>query len=752
MPLLLPNLDDRRWTDLVEEARSLIPVYGPEWTDHNYHDPGITILELLAALVEMDIYELNQVPARHRLKFLRLVGIVPRPPQSATTELCFTLKAGESMQAVPAGVEFSGTDPFGQVTRFLTHEPVNVVAGQLAAIQTRDDKGFRDATPAWRRGDTISIFGVDPKPGAEIYVGLTDAFPLDTPVSIFFQFAGEHSGPVERQAILAEIEQAEKGCLPPVNPCAPEKKETHANQSEGNGTILLQHYGVRTVWEFFTTMAGNDQWVTLDQPKKQVEDRTRAFTLDGEVLFSVPMAMTATAKGPVKTPLYYLRCRFEAGAYDQAPQLRRVALNAVAVEQAVPVFSKLTLEKGATVTGSVAAGDQAQFRMKVDSAQKIIAIDFTGAAPQDPKFRVLRYAAPSVATPGELVLEGVFVAMSHGKPNWHWTLPECPLQQSSLRISTLEADGWRRWTLREDFDSSTAADSHFLLDPTSGTITFGDGRRGRVAPDQSLVFASYRTTKADGGNLAAQKVQTLADSLHNRVVLSDWAGTKANLVSITNPVPATGGLPAETLAHAEGRAVQELQSVTRALTLEDYEELVLGIPGLRVARVAAYANLHPAFPCFKAPGVVTVIVAPFLPQGKPYPSPALRVAVHSYLQRRRVIGTRIEITGPTYLEVAVQARVQSCPGTDKTALQQSIVNALGLFLDPLAGGPNGDGWPFGRDVYRSEIMNVIARIPGVDHIEGLDLFAAGCCEPQCGNVCLAQTWLTTPGKHLIQVL
>jgi hypothetical protein len=48
MGVPLPNLDDRRWIDLVEEGRSLLPFYAPQWTDHNIHDPGITLLELFS--------------------------------------------------------------------------------------------------------------------------------------------------------------------------------------------------------------------------------------------------------------------------------------------------------------------------------------------------------------------------------------------------------------------------------------------------------------------------------------------------------------------------------------------------------------------------------------------------------------------------------------------------------------------------------------------------------------------------------
>src|ERR671921_178467 len=106
MVLSLPNLDDRRWVDLVEEGRALIPFYAPEWTDHNIHDPGITTLELFAWVAEMDIYRLNRVPLAHRLKFLALVGVSPLPPRPARTVLRLTRRAASAPFELPAGVEF----------------------------------------------------------------------------------------------------------------------------------------------------------------------------------------------------------------------------------------------------------------------------------------------------------------------------------------------------------------------------------------------------------------------------------------------------------------------------------------------------------------------------------------------------------------------------------------------------------------------------------------------------------------------
>ena len=74
MPLTLPNLDDRRYTDLVDEARALIPTHAPEWTNHNPSDPGIMLVELFAWLSEMLIYRLNRVTDENTRNFLRLLN------------------------------------------------------------------------------------------------------------------------------------------------------------------------------------------------------------------------------------------------------------------------------------------------------------------------------------------------------------------------------------------------------------------------------------------------------------------------------------------------------------------------------------------------------------------------------------------------------------------------------------------------------------------------------------------------------
>ncbi|HEU4348567.1 MAG TPA: hypothetical protein VFR35_12365, partial [Actinoplanes sp.] len=74
MPIPLPNLDDRDFAQLTAQARALIPTVGPEWTNHNAADPGITLVELLAWLTEMLLFQVNEVTPQHTEKFLGLLN------------------------------------------------------------------------------------------------------------------------------------------------------------------------------------------------------------------------------------------------------------------------------------------------------------------------------------------------------------------------------------------------------------------------------------------------------------------------------------------------------------------------------------------------------------------------------------------------------------------------------------------------------------------------------------------------------
>jgi len=254
-----------------------------------------------------------------------------------------------------------------------------------------------------------------------------------------------------------------------------------------------------------------------------------------------------------------------------------------------------------------------------------------------------------------------------------------------------------------------------VLDPANGIVTFGDGEMGFVPPKGARMFAIYETTRAEKGNLPAKVIKVLSVSAHNSAILKDsFDGIRRQLDgSIRNVIPARGGQAAETLDEATGRAIRSLNVSQRAVTLRDYETLALNTPGTHIARAKAIANTHD--------NTITVAVLPYLPLKKPAASPGLLKAVFDYLNRRRVIGTHLRIVGPEYNTVGVFATVAAKTGEVKDEIRNRIETALNQFFDPLRGGQERSGWPFGRTVYISEVLQAIDEVQGVAHVRSLEL-------------------------------
>src|SRR5580765_5809003 len=94
MPITLPAADERRFASLVADAVARLPRLAPEWTDYNAHDPGITLIELLAYMTESDLYRLARVTAAERRAFLRWFGIEGRGPTVAETVVAVAAGGG----------------------------------------------------------------------------------------------------------------------------------------------------------------------------------------------------------------------------------------------------------------------------------------------------------------------------------------------------------------------------------------------------------------------------------------------------------------------------------------------------------------------------------------------------------------------------------------------------------------------------------------------------------------------------------
>ena len=181
MALPVPNLDDRRFQDLVDDAKRLVQQRCPEWTDHNVSDPGVTLIETFAWMTDQMLYRLNRVPERNYIKFLELIGVRLFPPTAARAAITFWLAGPQ-----PATVNVRPGTQVATVRTETDEAIVFTTLGNLAMVpcalqnlasSLASEKEVRDHTEALQARTQFFCFDKVPKPDDVLLVGLTDAVP-----------------------------------------------------------------------------------------------------------------------------------------------------------------------------------------------------------------------------------------------------------------------------------------------------------------------------------------------------------------------------------------------------------------------------------------------------------------------------------------------------------------------------------------------------------------------------------------------
>ncbi len=197
MPLPVPDLDDRRFQDLVDEAKRLVMRRCPEWTDHNVSDPGVTLIETFAYMTDQLLYRMNRIPDRLHITFLDLLGLRMLPPTPARAGVTFWLSSpGHTTLNISVGTQV-GTlhTPASEPVIFATVDPLAIVPCSLALVRTPaeesadgdepggDDGGdsggavTTDRTRDLAGGRPFPAFSRHPRIGDALLLGLSTPVP-----------------------------------------------------------------------------------------------------------------------------------------------------------------------------------------------------------------------------------------------------------------------------------------------------------------------------------------------------------------------------------------------------------------------------------------------------------------------------------------------------------------------------------------------------------------------------------------------
>lgn len=637
MGLELPDLDDREFEELVEDARKRIPVHSEEWTDHNAHDPGITFLELLAWVAETDVYRLDQLTDAHVEKYLQLVGVSPDPPTPATVQLSLDVPPKLDGQRVPAGEPLRAQVGPGVVEQFRTRRAVTLTTATVAAVVSQTSDGRTDNTTA---NDSVGMyyraFGDDPSAGDALYVGF-DTDPFAT---------------ADRLDLTVDFHDAN---LPP--------RASHGDESS---TFEPSH---RVAWEFYERKPESDepyaQWYEASRwtefgSEGDVRDGTTQFYEGGTVSLPAPdgwLGEPGAVLGGDRS-LHWIRGRL---ARREPPPTGRVCGEPERPTPPTPQYE---------------------------------------VPPQFDAIRTNVVTAEHCATATDEQLERHDGPRTTARPDQTFHFDDAPVQSATVTV------GGTRWQEVSDFAGSGPDDEHYVLDRATGSVRFGDGVQGEVPQaDQEVVATDYVYGGGTAGNVPAS-----TDWTFEQGVLGD--------VSVISRSAASGGTDAESLESALARAKGDQRTPYRAVTRSDYSYLATHTPGLRFGRAAVRPGTDGAEP-------VRVVVVPFSPPDvRPVPSEGFLEAVDCHLDRHALLSDDVTAVAPTYVGVAVDAEVRVADGSPRAARRRAAEDAIDEFLDPIRGF-EGDGWPFGRPVYRSEIYEVLETTQGIETVLDVSVATPG---------------------------
>jgi len=657
MPLPTPILDDRSWQQLRDELVRRIPVYTPEWTDHNPSDPGITLLELFAFLGENLLFRFNQVPEATRLAFLRLLQVPLRPARPARAMLELTPTEPAEVR-VPAGTEArAGSIPFETqdevtawplafraVARLRAPAPA---AGSDAEVFAEAARLARDLDEADAGYYVAEVLGKDPaEPGFR---------PVD--------FGASLDGVLWVAVLKTRATDAARlggallnlGFVP--DPVVPSMEEVEGCPGVGAGPGTDE-----VVWEVSTGALrdGEPVYRTL-----RVEgDTSRGLARQGVVRLRLPDDPTVPGLPVADDPDL-------AGTGDHPPVLDDEEL-----------------------------ADGLLFWIRAYRRRS-----------DRPLGRVLWVGANAAEALQARTARAEFLGTGNGGAGQTYPLAHGPAIPDSLRVEVEEPGGWTPWTRVDDFSASGRNDRVFVLDPEAGTVRFGDGTRGRVPQiGERLRAREYRYGGGTAGNVAAKSVTRVTGVAGVKASNPRPASGGADAEEVGDAVER---IPAE--LRRRDRAVtredfRDLALSTPGATVGRAEVLPRFHPPTRrggaagVVTVVVWPREDAARPSAPMPDRdLLECVCGWLDERR-LVTTELYVVPPTYRKVAVSVGLK---TRPGFGVEAVRAWVE-------LVIRQYLAP-----LPPF--GPSGEGWPLGRRVHGPELEAAALQVEGVEYLEGLEV-------------------------------
>lgn len=682
------NLNDEDFAALAEEAKNRIVSYYPQWTDYNYHDPGITILELFAFLKEIQLYRINFVGEKHKQKYLKLLGIQKRHMSPSRVQVKIQSK---KTLLLPGLTRF-----YASQIGFESSQPKLLIADDIKCCIYQEESGAGIVDRKQMGSDRalhIPVFGKAAERGSCFYIGFEEALPTGQELSLFAEVWNEYE--TKRSLI--------------------EKAISFFPLAE----LSFEFYGSRG----FTKI-------------KQVQDETYGFLQSGPITFFLEENMKPAAiKGQEG---YFLRIVLKNSMYDVPPVLTGITMNMTeAVQRMHYALCQDIPYKTTDGWGSCRIGKNSlnmeNIAVLLKKGNKCRLLDNYDYTEEENRIKISFPLEVCQEEPDCVRIlswsfffdAGQILGKGNGMPRQEFKLEETSLLYDSFQIM-IEEPGeegvFYDWEKAEDFIGSSPMDRHYVLDLEKGCLLFGDGIHGMV-PRGRIIITQYVTSKGMDGNVTAGKISRMEE--------------KYRFLKVLNKKDASGGDAEESLEHCFMRAQEQIQVNGGFVTSADYEEAVKRTPGLMIASCRAiFLETEEKKGEQEKGEVVTIAVKPFSNKKNPGLSQAYLDNMEAWLEQGRMIGTKLHLISPEYIKIHLFIE-----GNGKNNFiydKEKIIEALETYFHPFASR-------FGGTVSYSAIYELLDMLPVLSQVGALSIDAVGKVKRTfAGDVILPPNGLISP--------
>ena len=254
------------------------------------------------------------------------------------------------------------------------------------------------------------------------------------------------------------------------------------------------------------------------------------------------------------------------------------------------------------------------------------------------------------------------------------------------------------WQARRDLLASYPDDRHFVVETEgdgSARLRFGDDANGRRPNAGTGFTAAYRVGNGTAGNIGAG-------------ALAHVVTTQGAIVSVSNPLPASGGAAPESIEEVRQAAPYAYRRQERAVTEADYAEVARRYPDVQRAAATFRWNGHGH----------TVFVTIDRFGGRPV-TPAFEAGLEDFLNGYRMAGYDVEVDAPRFVALELGLFVCVSPDHFRAGVKQDLLQVLGS--GRLSGGRLGlfhpDNLSFGDPVYLSPIYAAAMAVEGVTSVK-----------------------------------